>query len=195
MWCLGRILPLIIGEWVPEDDRHYHTFLVLRSILDITIAPVISKEKAMHLRELIDEDHQCFKLCYPESSVIPKMHYIVHLPQWILRCGPIVRFWTMRFEARHKLLKKLSSAIGNFINILKSLSQRYQEYQCYHQLNKQNFFRETVSIGKITRRVVKELTYKDALTVKLPSVKEEDVVDMYANTFCAKLHFEYYCRL
>jgi hypothetical protein len=93
MWCLGRILPLIIGEWVPEDDRHYHTFLVLRSILDITIAPVISKEKAMHLRELIDEDHQCFKLCYPESSVIPKMHYIVHLPQWILRWKKLCTVW------------------------------------------------------------------------------------------------------
>lgn len=85
MWCLARILPLVVGEWIPEDDTHYCTFLILRSILDITMAPLLSIGKAMHLRELIDEYHQSFKLCYPENSVIPKMHYIVHLPKWILR--------------------------------------------------------------------------------------------------------------
>lgn len=85
MWCLGRILPLVIGEWVPEDQPQYRTFLLLRTILDITMAPVTSPEKVMYLREIIDEHHQLFRQSYPTSSVTPKMHYITHLPQWMMR--------------------------------------------------------------------------------------------------------------
>ena len=50
----------------------------------------------------------------------------------LCRVGPVVRFWTMRFEGCHKLFKHLSAMIGNFINIPKTLAHRYQEYQCYH---------------------------------------------------------------
>ena len=85
MWCLGRVLPLVVGQWVPEDEQHYGVFLVLRNILDICMAPVTSVQKAAYLRSLIDEHHQMFKQCYPEASFIPKMHYMVHLPQWIVR--------------------------------------------------------------------------------------------------------------
>ena len=32
----------------------------------------------------------------------------------VSRIGPLVRLWTMRFEGRHKLFKKLSTVMGNF---------------------------------------------------------------------------------
>lgn len=49
------------------------------------MAPVTSIEKVMYLREIIDEHHQRFRQYYPEASVTPKMHYAIHLPQWIIR--------------------------------------------------------------------------------------------------------------
>jgi hypothetical protein len=64
MWCLARILPLVIGEWVPEDQPQYGTFLLLRAVLDITMTPVTSLEKVMYLREIIDEHHQLFLQSY-----------------------------------------------------------------------------------------------------------------------------------
>lgn len=46
--------------------------------------------------------------------------------------GPLVRHWTIRYEAKHQYLKALSNSIGNFINITYTLAVRHQSYQCYH---------------------------------------------------------------
>ena len=47
------------------------------------------------------------------------------------RYGPLVRHWTMRFEAEHSYFKQLAHRMGNYINLPYSLSLRHQEYQCY----------------------------------------------------------------
>ena len=49
----------------------------------------------------------------------------------LYRYGPLVRHWTMRYEAKHNHLKKLAQNIGNFINIAWTLSTRHQYWQCY----------------------------------------------------------------
>ena len=45
--------------------------------------------------------------------------------------GPLIRHWTMRYEAKHSYFKKLSQCIGNFVNLPFSLALRHQQYQCY----------------------------------------------------------------
>lgn len=63
----------------------------------------------------------------------------------LCRSGPLVRAWTMRFEARHKYFKRLAVQLGNFINIGFSLAMRHQRLQCYHQLS--NTLEEELEIG------------------------------------------------
>ena len=48
------------------------------------------------------------------------------------RFGPLVRHWTMRYEAKHSYFKKLAQSMGNFINIAYSLAMRHQQLECYH---------------------------------------------------------------
>jgi hypothetical protein len=116
------------------------------NILDIVMSPIVTVHKAVYLRELICEHHQLFKELYPNANITPKMHYIRHLPWWILRFGPMSRLWCMRFEARHKLFKRLSTAMGNFVNISKSLAVRFQQSMCYQQSNESNFLSEEEAI-------------------------------------------------
>ena len=40
---LSQILPLIIGDYIPEDDPNYRCYLLLLKIIDIANSPVISK--------------------------------------------------------------------------------------------------------------------------------------------------------
>ena len=47
------------------------------------------------------------------------------------RMGPLVRHWTVRFEAKHQYLESLTSRMGNFVNICFSLAVRQQSYLCY----------------------------------------------------------------
>lgn len=54
------------------------------------------------------------------------MHYLVHLPTMMIKFGPMIRSWCMRFEARHKYFKDLAKVIKNFKNLPYSLSLRHQ---------------------------------------------------------------------
>jgi len=49
----------------------------------------------------------------------------------LYRFGPLVRHWTMRYEAKHSYFKQLANSMGNFINIPYSLAMRHQLYHCY----------------------------------------------------------------
>jgi len=51
------------------------------------------------------------------------------------RFGPLVRHWTMRFEAKHSYFKQLAHSMGNFVNICYSLTTRHQLLQCYLNIN------------------------------------------------------------
>ena len=39
MWLLGRILPVLVGDRVPDDDERWHNFLVLMEIVDHLFCP------------------------------------------------------------------------------------------------------------------------------------------------------------
>ena len=41
MWLLGRVLPLIIGDYLPEDDEHW--LLFLQMIVDLLFSPALSQ--------------------------------------------------------------------------------------------------------------------------------------------------------
>ena len=38
------------------------------------------KDDVPYLRVLIEEHHTLFKGLYPAASIIPKMHYVIHIP-------------------------------------------------------------------------------------------------------------------
>ena len=44
MWLLGRILPLVIGECIPEDDERWMLYLQMMDIVDILFSPTTSED-------------------------------------------------------------------------------------------------------------------------------------------------------
>ena len=85
MWCLGRFLPLLIGDKIPKDSDHWRNFLLLLDIVDCVFAPVCDGYVVADLRSQIEAHHLEFKRLYPEHTIIPKMHYMVHYPEMIMR--------------------------------------------------------------------------------------------------------------
>ena len=65
----------------------------------------------------------------PTNNILFCYHMII----CYFRFGPLVRHWTMRYEAKHSYFKSLSQTLGNYINLPYSLAMRYQQYQCYIQ--------------------------------------------------------------
>lgn len=84
-WCLGRLLPLMIGHIIPVDNDHWINFCLLLTIMDYLFAPTISSNAIDYLRIIIAEHHESFQQLYQNCNFIPKMHYMVHYPDWIQR--------------------------------------------------------------------------------------------------------------
>ena len=54
-------------------------------IVDRLFSPYISEDSAAYLNVLISEHHGTFVALYPDESVIPKLHSMVHYPRLILK--------------------------------------------------------------------------------------------------------------
>lgn len=83
IWCLLRLLPLIMGDLIPEGDPYWENYLILLQIVDYAFAPVVSLGLAGHLKQLIEEHHENFIQLYPNRPLTPKFHYLIHMPTWI----------------------------------------------------------------------------------------------------------------
>lgn len=85
MWNLAVYLPLMIGEQVPDGDSEWECYLLLLDILQICASRVLSFDLVDHLKVLIEMYLVAFRECYPHINIIPKQHYMVHLPTQILK--------------------------------------------------------------------------------------------------------------
>ena len=85
MWCLARLLPLMIGEHVPEDDHRWGLFKMLLLIVDYVFAPNTDEDIIEYIRKLIEDHHFKFRELYPACPVTPKLHYMVHIPDWMIK--------------------------------------------------------------------------------------------------------------
>lgn len=163
MWCLARTLPLLIGDVVPESDPHWENFLCLLKIEEIVFSPASSTQLAAFLAVLIEQYLDDFGTLH-HRSYIPKHHNMVHYPRQIVRRGPLVRNWAMRFEAKHNYFKKLSYKINNFKNITYSLAKRHQALQAYLlQASAGNFLKMSLEAGPGKRSTVGDFDHAHEL--------------------------------
>ena len=85
-----------------------------------------------------------FKSLYPDKSIIPKMHYMVHYPSQILTFGPLIYTWTMRHGSKLSVLKRASSH-RNFKNISYTVAKRHQHFLWYNLSSSEPFVELSVS--------------------------------------------------
>lgn len=130
MISLSKELPLLVGDKIPTDDQHYYCFLLLLKICAIVLSPVVSRDTTAYLQILTEEKISLFKEVYPLSTVIPKMHYMVHYATQLKMFGPLVNTWTMRQEAKLSFIKR-SSQRGNFKNVPKTVAKAHQLWLSY----------------------------------------------------------------
>ena len=85
MWTLGRLLPVMIGHIIPEDNAHWVHYLEVLDIMDLFFSPIVHPETPGYLEVLLEQNLQTFKDLYPDSNILPKMHFLVHVPHFLAR--------------------------------------------------------------------------------------------------------------
>jgi hypothetical protein len=127
------ILPYIVAEKVPEEETKWQNFLRLIQIMLLSTSPCCTKTTAAILTQLIIDHHKTFVHLYPNASIIPKMHYCVHLPTQLLQFGPLRNQWCLRFEAKHGFFK--GKKWRCFKNLPLSIATKHQKYTCWAYAN------------------------------------------------------------
>uniref|UniRef100_A0A1Y1MPJ3 C2H2-type domain-containing protein n=1 Tax=Photinus pyralis TaxID=7054 RepID=A0A1Y1MPJ3_PHOPY len=125
MLTLVRYFSLMFGNYVTKENDVWCLFLCLRELLDRLLNSRVysdTVEIISHLVATLNEQ-------YCELSKLklkPKFHFLLHYQTLMERYGPLQQLWTMRFEARHRLLKITARATSSRVNICKTLSIKNQ---------------------------------------------------------------------
>jgi len=85
VWNLATLLPLLVGDLIPEDEPHWECFLLLIEITKNVTARLTSPAVAAYVSALVHQHHSEFKKCYPSVALTPKFHYMVHFPSQMTR--------------------------------------------------------------------------------------------------------------
>lgn len=131
-WNFLRLLPVLIGDKVQNsEDDVWQLMLQLKDVVDLVCAQKISLSQIAYLEITIQEYLDSRKCWFPHSLLKPKHHYLRHYTALILKFGPLIRLWTMRFESKHADFKRCARHLKNFKNICLTLSERHQMFQAY----------------------------------------------------------------
>ena len=94
-----RLLPFILSSLIDEDDHYYELLKELIAIVQIIFSPVVSLDTVNLLKVLIAKHLSQFKDKFPDVNIIPKQHYMIHIPTMIQQLGPLIRHSCFGFES------------------------------------------------------------------------------------------------
>ncbi|XP_035994789.1 uncharacterized protein LOC118563679 [Fundulus heteroclitus] len=140
-WCLLRNMPLLFGDLIDTDDKHWHLLLLLLHIVNIVFSPVLSEGMTFYLKHLIIDHHRLFKQLFPTINLLPKHHFMIHYPRTIRNIGPVLHMWCMRYEAKHNFFKK---QLKSFKNVTKTLAKKHQSCMTMYQ---ESFSKQKLILG------------------------------------------------
>lgn len=149
---------LIFGDLIPEGDKHWNLYILLRNILVVVLKKSVSYELSDLLAVLVEEHHELFSNLF--GKLKPKYHNLLHYPRIMKMVGPVRNFWTMRFEGKHRFFKKAANVSSNRKNLCLSLATK-------HQLRVNHVFSNALSM--IDTVDYKMRNYETPLLLSLPN--------------------------
>lgn len=120
------------------------------------LSPTFTEETIQYLQSNIQDHRQCLQEFFPDFQLRPKHHFIEHFPHLIRCFGPLVHFWTMRFEGKHRFFKRVVHDTQNFKNVLKTSATRHQPMVAIY-LSSPSFFKHHQQTSNVTSVVVSTL--------------------------------------
>jgi len=129
IFTLAHMLPLLIADWIQCENshliEHINCYITLLQIMNICLAYEIHEESIELLTRMIEVYITRFINLYPDS-IVPKFHFLIHVPRYIKLFGPPRQQWCFRFEACHAYFKSLVPVVRNFKNMALTMSYRHQ---------------------------------------------------------------------
>lgn len=152
-WCLLRLLPLMIGPKIKADSaciKYWQFLLQLKDIVEVVFAPQLAIGHVIHLKAVIEDHIIRFKQLFPDKSLKPKHHFLLHYAHCFFVYGPLRSCWCMRFESKHYYFTHLMTLLHNYKNACSTLAQRHQMKLAY-ELSTNNFLAPDLSFSSVSQ--------------------------------------------
>ncbi|KAF7656394.1 hypothetical protein LDENG_00041990 [Lucifuga dentata] len=153
---LLRLLPVLIGAKVPEGDKFWEVLMDLKDIVELAVCHDFTDDTIQYMACKISDHRQLLQEVFPSLRLRPKHHYIEHYPHLIKCFGPLLHLWTMRFEGKHKVFKKIVHDTHNYKKVLKTLAERHQYMMAFY-LSSPRFFKPAIQISKMESVFIESL--------------------------------------
>ena len=129
-WCMLRFFSLLVYDKVKDyDNLVWCLYLKLREIVEIVCSPSILICDTVYLKHLVEWYVEHRVKMFSNVPLRPKHHFLLHYPGLIVKFGPLIKAWTMRFESKHSYFKNVVFSCGNSVNLTKTLSYYHQAFQ------------------------------------------------------------------
>ena len=151
MVCFCRYFALLVGDKVKDiianEEKEkkssvWALYIQLRKIVSIVTSPRLAMSHMYQLEIIIPEFLYSYKSLYEALKF--KFHNMTHYIRTIFDNGPLIDYWTMRFESKHREHKLTAATTSNKVNILKTLTTKSQLRLTYMKAEKylENFNNE-----------------------------------------------------
>ena len=124
MISFTRFFGLFVGDKVKEENKTWELYIKFRKIIAIVTSPRIHQGHIFMLETFIYDFFTIYKSLY--GNLKYKFHNMIHPPRFMSKNGPLVYYWSMRSEAKHRQLKLSSVSTSNRTNLLKTISIKSQ---------------------------------------------------------------------
>ena len=82
-------MPIAIGSIIPKNDAKWVNFIKLLQIQQLCTSPITTETTIESLTICIACHNYGYQEVYPDASLLPQMHYLVHLPNRIQSLGQV----------------------------------------------------------------------------------------------------------
>lgn len=137
MLTLVRILGVLIGDLIPEEDPYWQLYKLHKQIIEICQAKCLNLNVADELDLLVEEHHSLYMKLL-KLLLQPKFHFFLHYGRLLKLLGPMSYYASFRGEGKHRHLTRYTRSITSRRNLPMSSAIKHQLSMCFRFIAKEH---------------------------------------------------------
>ncbi|KAJ1530228.1 hypothetical protein ONE63_005155 [Megalurothrips usitatus] len=188
MLCLSRYLGEIVGDLVPDTNRVWKLYVLVREIVEILSAPYFKKGLDVYLQTLIEEHREMYIVLF--GSLKPKHHLILRYPEILRRNGPFFAISSLMCERNHRKGKLYTKVCNCRVNFAHSVAVKSQLALCERLMHPDSFTRNRLKTYGVSNVRIDSIANYNSVVASLPLHMPGDIVSLaksvqiYGTLYC-----------